>query len=249
MKLISTILSATVALAISSSTLMANEKGLHWGYTGHNSPASWASLSPDNKMCGLGKNQSPINIKTTLHIALDEIKIQYNGSSKNVIDNGHTIQVNMDKDNNIVLDGVKYNLKQFHFHTPSENRIDGKAFPLEAHFVHLDKDGNIAVVALMFEEGKENKELSKIWNKMPTKEGDTNELKLKDIASNLLPKNMEHYHFNGSLTTPPCTEGVKWIVLKTPVNISKEQVEQFLHTMHHANNRPVQPINARVIID
>jgi len=249
MKIISTILSTTVAITLFSSMAIANGNNHHWGYTGHNSPESWAMLSPDNKMCGLGKNQSPINITTTLHINLDELKIAYNGSSENIVNNGHTVQVNMGKDNTIILHDMIFQLKQFHFHTPSENRIHGKAFPLEAHFVHLDKDGNIAVVALMFQEGEENKELAKIWEKMPTKEGEKNELKLQKIASALLPKKMEHYHFNGSLTTPPCTEGVRWIVLKEPVTVSKEQVEKFLQTMHHANNRPVQPINARVIID
>ncbi len=153
-------------------------------------------------------------------------------------------------DNNvIILHDMIFLLKQFHFHTPSENRIHGKSFPLEAHFVHIDKDGNIAVVAVMFEDGKENKSLAKIWDKMPIKEGKESKLNLKDIASELLPKNMAHYHFNGSLTTPPCTEGVRWIVLKNPVNVSKEQVTKFLNVMKHTNNRPIQPINARVIVE
>jgi len=252
MKIISTILSATVAISLMTSVSMANEhseEGHHWGYTGHNSPESWASLSPKNKMCGLGKNQSPINIITTLHTDGDKLKISYNGSSDSIIDNGHTIEVKMGDNNTFRLHGMIFSLKQFHFHSPSENRINGKSFPLEAHFVHTDKDGNLAVVAVMFEYGKENKTLAKIWNTMPAKEGEENKLNLKEVASELLPKSMEHYYFNGSLTTPPCTEGVRWIVLRNPVTVSKEQVEKFLKVMKHTNNRPVQPLNARVVVD
>ncbi|MBL0721078.1 MAG: carbonic anhydrase family protein [Sulfurovum sp.] len=253
MKIISTILSATVALSLITSIGIASDhsksSGHEWGYTGHNSPESWGTLFPKNKMCGIGKNQSPINITTTLHMNLDELKVEYTGSSKNIINNGHTVQVNMGDGNIITLHGMIFSLKQFHFHTPSENRINGKAFPLEAHFVHLDKDGNIAVVAVMFEEGKENKVLAKIWDKMPMKDGVQTPLVLKNIASKLLPTKMEHYHFNGSLTTPPCTEGVRWIVLKNPVTVSKEQVKKFLDVMKHENNRPIQPINARVVVE
>lgn len=252
MKMISKILGVVSTVTLISSMSIANEniKTAHeWGYTGHNSPESWGSISPKNKMCAIGKNQSPINITTTLHIDLDELKISYNGSSNKVVNNGHTIEVVVGDDNTIVLDKMIFNLKQFHFHSPSENKIDGKSFPLEGHFVNVDKDGNIAVIAVMFEYGKENKVLSKIWNKMPIKEGEENKLELKKIASELLPTNMAHYHFNGSLTTPPCTEGVRWIVLKTPVTVSKEQVKKFLNIMKHTNNRPVQPVNARVVID
>ena len=241
------LLQGVATLAILSTLSFANE-AVHWGYTGHGSPDSWGEISPKYHTCSDGRNQSPVNVVSSLDADLEAIKIDYSKPSKDVVNNGHTVQVNMQSGNTIVVDGISFELKQFHFHTPSENHIDGKSFPLEAHFVHLDKDGNIAVLALMFEEGKENSELAKIWEKMPKEANGKNELELKNIASALLPENKDYYRFNGSLTTPPCSEGVRWLVLKTPVTVSKEQVEKFLHTMHHPNNRPIQPTNARLII-
>jgi carbonic anhydrase len=247
-KITSTLLSASVVLALLSTVSLAKGSGAHWGYTGHDNPANWGELSPKYKMCSMGKNQSPINVTTSLDAELEAINPAYRSNSKEVLNNGHTIQVNVEAGSTLIVDGILFELKQFHFHTPSENHIDGKSFPLEAHFVHLDKDGNIAVLALMFEEGEENKALSKVWAKMPKGVNKKSALKLSDISEALLPKNRDYYRFNGSLTTPPCSEGVRWLVLKTPVSVSKAQVETFLHTMHHPNNRPIQATNARIIV-
>ena len=247
-KITSTLLSATVALTLFTTLSIAKDSNAHWGYTGHEGPASWGELSPKYKICGMGKNQSPINVTTSLDADLAAIAPEYKSASKEILNNGHTIQVNVEAGSTLSVDGITFELKQFHFHTPSENHIDGKSFPLEAHFVHLDKEGNIAVLALMFEEGEENKALSKVWEKMPKKANEKSELKFSDISKALLPENKEYYRFNGSLTTPPCSEGVRWLVLKTPVSISKAQVEAFLHTMQHPNNRPIQATNARMII-
>ena len=223
----------------------------HWGYTGHNNPTQWGELSPKYAMCSQGKNQSPINlvINDSKETNLQDITFSYKTDSHTVLNNGHTIQVNVDAGSTIMIDGKTFELKQFHFHTPSENEINGKHFPLEAHFVHLDKEGNIAVVALMFEEGKSNPILEKVWDKMPAKEEDKNLFTLSSADVNaLLPEDKAYYRFSGSLTTPPCSEGVRWFVLKKPVSVSKEQVEKFLHTMHHPNNRPVQGLNARKVL-
>ncbi len=241
------LLQGVATLAILSTLSFANET-VHWGYTGHGAPDSWGKISPKYHTCSDGKNQSPIDIVSSLDADLEAIKIDYSKPSKDVVNNGHTVQVNMQSGDTVIIDGISFELKQFHFHTPSENHIDGKSFPLEAHFVHLDKDGNIAVLAVMFEEGKENSELAKIWEKMPKEINGKSELELKNIASALLPENKDYYRFNGSLTTPPCSEGVRWLVFKTPLTVSKEQVDKFLHTMHHANNRPIQPKDARLIV-
>jgi len=222
----------------------------HWGYTGHNTPEKWGMLSEKFRECGTGLNQSPINITHSLKANLPPLAPNYSHSSKNIVDNGHTIQVNMEPGDTLKIDGTTFELKQFHFHSPSENHIDGKAYPLEAHFVHLDKDGNIAVVAVMFEEGAENQALKKIWKDMPQKSGEERELKLKGIAKALLPKDKHYYRFNGSLTTPPCTEGVRWFVLKQPLTVSEEQIKKFHDdTLHHDNNRPIQPLDARIIVE
>jgi carbonic anhydrase len=233
-----------------ATSLVANST-THWGYTGHGSPQSWGELSPKFHMCKEGKNQSPINITVTdsKDTDLKDIAFSYKAESNSVLNNGHTIQVNIDAGSSIMIDGKRFELKQFHFHTPSENQIEGKNFPLEAHFVHLDKEGNIAVVALMFKEGKSNPLLEKVWSKMPQKADTKTAIKLSaEDVNALLPKDKAYYRFSGSLTTPPCSEGVRWFVLKTAVTISKEQVEKFLHTMHHPNNRPIQNLNARKVL-
>ncbi len=252
-KNIKLLLSTIAALTLCNVQLSANETKAHtdhWGYTGHNTPDKWGKLSEKFRECGVGLNQSPINITNSLHANLPPLSPNYSHSSKNIVDNGHTIQVNMEPGDTVTIDGITFELKQFHFHSPSENQIDGKSFPLEAHFVHADKKGDLAVIAVMFQEGEANPELEKIWADMPNKEGDTKVLQLKEIAKKLLPKDKHYYRFNGSLTTPPCTEGVRWFVLKQPLTVSKEQIKKFHDdTMHHNNNRPIQPLDARIIVD
>ncbi len=238
------------SLSLLPMALLANAS-THWGYTGHTDPSHWGELSPKYTECAQGKNQSPINIvvSDSKDTDLQDIGFSYKTTTNTVVNNGHSIQVNVDGGSSIMIDGKNFELKQFHFHTPSENKINGKFFPLEAHFVHLDKDGNIAVLALMFEEGKSNPILEKIWSKMPAKADSKSTLTLSASDVNaLLPTDKAYYRFSGSLTTPPCSEGVRWLVLKKPVTISKEQVEKFLHTMHHENNRPVQGLNARKVL-
>jgi len=225
----------------------------HWGYTGHTGPGNWGDLSPKYQMCKLGSSQSPIDIRYDDIVktrALEEINFSYNRGAKSVINNGHTIQVNVEEGNSISIDGIRFELKQFHFHTPSENEIQGKSFPLEAHFVHISSDGKIAVVAVLFEEGRHNATLKKIWRKMPYRVGDTEDLELSSSYINmLLPRDKSYYRFSGSLTTPPCSEGVRWFVLKHYSKVSEQQVDDFLNIMHHENNRPIQPINARKIMN
>lgn len=241
------LLTSTVMLL--ANTDIAKNEEIHWEYTGHTTPEKWASLSEKYRECGTGLNQSPIDIIHSMHAKLPPLAPSYESASNLIIDNGHTVQVNMTKGSFFVIDNIRFELKQFHFHAPSENHIDGKEFPLEGHFVHLDKDGNIAVIAVMFEGGKENKALAKFWNTMPTKAGENKPLKLLKIAKALLPKDKHYYRFNGSLTTPPCTEGVRWFVFKESLPISKAQVAKFHEVVHSNNNRPIQPLDARIIVD
>jgi len=246
------LLSTVAALMLLSGTATATEtktSDIHWGYTGHNTPDKWGSLSEKYRECGTGLNQSPVNITHSIHGNLPPLSPSYTSDSNYIVDNGHTVQVNMADGGTVEIDGILFELKQFHFHAPSENHIEGKAFPLEGHFVNLDKDGKIAVLAIMFEEGEENKELAKFWNNMPTKAGEIRTLKLPQIANALLPKNKHYYRFSGSLTTPPCTEGVRWFVFKETLSISKEQVAKFHEIIRGDNNRPIQPLDARIIVD
>ena len=219
----------------------------HWSYEGHTGPKYWGDLDHKFVMCKMGKNQSPIDINKNnlVESNLMPLNFEYKSIAKNVVDNGHTIKVSFNKGSYLYVDGKKFELKQFHFHTPSENTINGKHFPMEAHFVHLDKNGDIAVVAVMFEKGKENKALKVIEKSMPTKHQTKNIGYLNGM--DLLPKNKDYYRFNGSLTTPPCSEGVRWFVMKIPVSLSESQLKAFSDVMGK-NNRPVQSINARKVL-
>ena len=220
----------------------------HWEYSGETGPENWAKLSPEYSACA-GKNQSPINIGGLIDAKLKPIVFNYKAGTTEILNNGHTVQVNAAAGSSIMVDGIQFDLKQFHFHAPSENLIKGKSYPLEAHLVHADKDGNLAVVAVMFSAGKASKALEKAWAQMPQKEGDKLGLTAKLSAQEILPSNRDYYRFNGSLTTPPCSEGVRWLVMKYPSTASKAQIEAFAHVMHHPNNRPVQSVNARPILE
>ncbi len=219
-----------------------------WGYSNADGPDHWSTLSSEYRECS-AHNQSPINLSDFVDTDLKAIDINYKTGGNDIINNGHTIQVNYAKGSSIVIDNDRFELKQFHFHTPSENHINGKAFPLEAHFVHSDKNGNLAVIALMMNIGDENKTLTKTLSKLPEHTGDKYILTTKINAENLLPLNREYYRFNGSLTTPPCSEGVRWFVMKKAVSISKDQLTLFQLAIHEPNNRPIQMVNARLILE
>ena len=219
----------------------------HWSYTGHEGPEYWGSLKPAYSVCASGKNQSPINLTGFIEADLTPIEFNYLAGGHEVVNNGHTIQVNFKAGSSISLNGHEYDLKQFHFHAPSENLIEGKSYPMEAHLVHADKQGKLAVVALMIEQGSENKELKEAWRKMPNTIS-ASALNTLINAASIVPGNQAYYRFNGSLTTPPCSEGVTWLVMKQAIMVSKEQIDKFSHVVHHPNNRPVQAINARTVL-
>lgn len=220
---------------------------LHWTYQGEQGPAHWAQIDEKFATCGSGKNQSPINLTAMLEGDLPALAPAYNASGYQVTNNGHTIQVDYKPGSTLKVDGIEFELKQFHFHSPSENLVDGKQYPLEAHLVHSDISGNLAVVALLFTEGESNVELSEIWSQLPSEAGETLALKKSVNVAAFLTKGLDYYRFDGSLTTPPCSEGVRWLVLKQPLTVSLEQVKQF-NTLIGDNNRPVQPLNARLVI-
>jgi carbonic anhydrase len=241
---------ALLTLLLTVTSTQANEhKTKHWGYTADVAPSHWSTLNEKFKMCSEGKSQSPIDIVASSDIDLPILALNYKTKSENVIENGHTVQVNIASGSTFSIEKDKYELKQFHFHTPSENNINHQSFSLEAHFVHATKDGKLAVVAVMFEEAKENNAIiSKIWSKFPLKEGEKTELTLStEEIQALMPSDKDYYKFTGSLTTPPCTEEVKWHVIKKPLSISKKQVKQFFDIYGHANNRPIQETHKRKI--
>jgi carbonic anhydrase len=226
-----------------------SDQNTHWSYSGHEGPAYWGSLDPKYSICATGVNQSPIDLTKFIDSDLSPLGLAYKSGGYEVINNGHTIQVNYQPGSSLAIDGYIYNLKQFHFHSPSENHINGKSYPMEAHLVHADKDGNLAVIGVMFEEGDENKTLKEIGWKKPFITGSKKELPFNVSADDILPANQDYYRFNGSLTTPPCSEGVLWLVMKQPITASKEQIVQFSNIMQQSTNRPIQSINARAVLE
>ncbi|WP_416208312.1 carbonic anhydrase [Erwinia sp. HR93] len=224
----------------------------HWGYEGQEAPERWGDLDAAWQTCHQGRNQSPINITHTQPAHLRPLQARYSSGPDSLLNNGHTIQANFSENNNkntLSLDGETFVLKQFHFHAPSENTIHGKHYPMEMHLVNQDADGEIAVVAVMFEVGNTNPELEKLWHVMPPEADKSSAIETTINLNALLPKQKTYWRFSGSLTTPPCTEGVRWMVLKHPLTLSRTQLELFTKTMRHANNRPVQKLHGRVVIE
>jgi len=221
----------------------------HWGYYGSESADKWGDLSKEFATCKLGTEQSPIDIKRTAVVKakLDKIEFNYAPSKLNIVNNGHTIQLDYDKGSYIQVGKDRYELLQFHFHTPSEEEIDGKEFDLVAHLVHKNAEGKLAVVAILFERGSDNAFLKTFWDKLPKEAGEVRTLPKTTIqVADALPKDRTYYTFTGSLTTPPCSEGVRWFVLKNPVAVSKDQTTAF-RKIYPMNNRPVQALGKRVV--
>jgi carbonic anhydrase len=242
-----TLLAVAAVLALTAGNSTASDGG-QWGYTGEGAPENWGTLDPAYAMCSKGVNQSPINLTGFIEAELEPVIFNYTGLVTEVLHNGHAVQAAYTAGSTITADGKIFALKQFHFHAPSENQINGEYFPMEGHFVHADSDGNLAVIAVMYTLGEENAELKKIWRQMPAEAGGKASMASQVRADHLMPENKEYYRFNGSLTTPPCTEGVLWMVMKNPVTVSEEQVQQLAEALGHPNNRPVQAVNARPVL-
>ena len=216
----------------------------HWTYSGPTGAAKWGDMQADFATCKLGKEQSPIDIKGAAKADLAPIEFGYKQSAAEVVNNGHTIQVNLKDGGMIKLGSGSYKLLQFHFHTPSEEKVNGKAYPMVAHLVHKSDAGELAVVAVLFKNGKKNRALTEVFSTMPTKADAAADLPGGLNAADFLPEKQGYYAFVGSLTTPPCSEGVRWQVLKDPVELSQGQLNGFKR-LYPMNARPVQPLNGR----
>jgi len=230
---------------------------VHWGYEGEDGPSNWSTLSPVYALCGEGKNQSPINIVKSdteggvnwkLDYKTTSLRIAHNEHMEDIIDNGHTIQITVDEGSMFTFGDKTYSLKQFHFHTPSEHTIDGQHAPMEMHMVHQGEDGSLAVIGILFQEGKvPNKNFEKIIANLPNAKGESKHI--TDINLELevhIPKDNFAYHYVGSLTTPPCSEGVQWLVLRDPVYLTADQIAAFSSRIG-PNNRPTNALNERTV--
>lgn len=218
----------------------------HWSYEGDAGPLNWGKLSSANAKCDLGERQSPIDIRDGIKVELDPINFEYKPVQFSVLDNGHTIQVSPSSGNYLNVSGKTYEMLQMHFHRPSEERINGKTAEMVAHLVHKDRDGKLAVVAILIEVGEANKIVQKVWNNLPLEKNDVVKALNNMDLMEMLPKRHDYYTYMGSLTTPPCTEGVLWLVMKEPIEISPEQLAIFAR-LYPMNARPLQRNSGRVI--
>lgn len=230
-------------------------EGPHWTYEGDEGPEHWGDLDPSFGTCAMGQGQSPVDLHPPAQGPdIDSIVFDYQPTKLNMVNNGHTIQVMYDPGSFLVLDDQRYELQQFHFHVPSEHHLNGLEFPMEAHLVHRSDEGNLAVVAVMFYGGVINKPrvmasiintptLNTIWAEFPSKGAKVASTDTVNVAS-LLPVDRRYMTYQGSLTTPPCTEGVRWIVLTAPVVVGLDHLEKFTSLVGR-DNRPIQPLNGR----
>lgn len=219
----------------------------HWAYEGEGAPIRWGKLNPAWSLCENGNRQSPIDIRDGIKVELEPVAFDYKPTGFSVIDNGHTVQVNLGGGNHITVMGRMYELVQFHFHRPSEERINGKGFEMVVHLVHKDAEGRLAVVAVLIERGKAQNVIQTVWNNLPLeKNSAVNPPALAMDMNQLLPTRREYYTFMGSLTTPPCSEGVLWMVLKEPVQASSDQIAIFAR-LYPMNARPLQVQAGRLI--
>lgn len=219
---------------------------VHWGYSGLGAPENWGKL-PGNETCSLGKRQSPIDIKGGIRVDLEPIKFDYRPTQFRITDNGHTVQVDVAEGNTISVMGRSWQLVQLHFHRPSEERVNGKSFEMSLHLVHRDYANNYAVIAVLMERGPEHPVIQTLWNHLPLDTGMS--VEPPNVAIDLLkllPERRDYYTYMGSLTTPPCTENVLWMVFKEPILVSPEQIGIFAR-LYPNNARPVQPANDRLI--
>ena len=226
-----------------------DHKSAHWGYDGGQGPSHWGDLSPEFDLCQSGHHQSPVDIRNPQKTNLPRLQVDYKPSPLHIIDNGHTIMINYARGSFIQVGDKRYMLRQFHFHRPSEEQIDGKAYEMSVHLVHADEQGNLAVIAVLLKRGGDNALIHELWTDLPKeKEREEQMDEVQINARDLLPTNLGYYTFPGSLTTPPCTENVTWFVLEQPVTVTATEIQQFEKLYRH-NARPIEPLYDRVVLE
>ena len=231
-----------------SNNAPAHPEQAEWGYGAENGPDVWGQLSPEYVLCAEGSRQSPIDLVNATSAKLPAIVFNYQPTSLNIRNNGHTIEVASTAENWIEVDSTRYELLQFHFHAPSEHAIAGELLAMEMHLVHQSKDGTLAVLGVLIERGSDHAAFKTLWAHLPSAPDEGQRIEQVTInADDLLPSVRTAYRYDGSLTTPPCSEGVKWFVLTTPIELSEAQIAAFTAIVHN-NNRPVQPLNERELL-
>lgn len=244
------ILKAFAGLALCplcASAGVAAEGAHHWGYEGEAGPAKWGELDAANQVCSIGVQQSPIDIGATISANLYPLEIHWDDKADTIVNNGHTIQLNMAPGSTLKLGGATFDLVQFHFHRPSEHLIDGKPFPMEVHFVHRMASGTLGVVGVLIQAGKANASFAKIIATMPQSEGPAVKADAAINPNGLLPQKLSYFRYEGSLTTPPCSEVVDWMVLTDPIEVAADDIAGFAK-LYPMNARPAQKDNRRFVL-
>lgn len=220
--------------------------GPHWTYEGHGGAKDWGTLSSDFKACAVGAEQSPIDLKNPIAAQLEPISFDWKAEAYDVVNNGHTIQANAKAGGGMRVGASKYELLQFHFHTPSEHAVDGKRAEMEVHFVHRAADGRLGVIGVLMRPGAANPAFSAVMAAAPSKEGKAS-LKAPVDPLAMLPARRGYFRYEGSLTTPPCSEVADWMVLVEPITIAQADFDSF-KKLFPMNARPLQPVNRRFLL-
>ncbi|WP_299851946.1 carbonic anhydrase [uncultured Roseovarius sp.] len=240
------VLAACPVCAAAAKSAMAGT-GHEWGYNGDVMPDNWSELSEDYHVCGAGRQQSPIDLADATRADVDAVTTRWRAVSDfELVNNGHTLQANMPKGSVSIVNDKPYDLLQFHFHHQSEHTVDGVRYPMEAHFVHKSNDGDLLVLGIFLDEGQENDVLAPLWAVAPTSKGIAR-VAAEFHPQDLLPRSSSHFTYAGSLTTPPCSEIVTWVVYEETAQASKKQIADFAEVFPH-NYRPLQPLNRRQIL-
>jgi carbonic anhydrase len=222
-------------------------EGVHWGYEGEHGPDHWGDLDAASRVCSAGSQQSPLDITGAVMASLPPVRTAWAKRTDTIVNNGHTIQVNVAEGSNLTVGDARYSLVQFHFHRPSEHLIGGKNFPMEAHFVHRNAAGGLGVIGVMMALGRANKAFAKIVATMPAQEGPPVKADPAIDPNGLLPARRSYYRYEGSLTTPPCSETVAWMLLKTPIEVAQADIDKFAK-LYPMNARPAQKVDRRFVL-
>ncbi len=240
---------AVAALFFSFAGLSAAQTAADWNYYGKTGPLGWGKLDPAFKACSDGREQSPLDIrKTHLNKSLKPIEVHYLTGSETLENNGRTIVVHVNPGSYIVADGVRYDLVQYEFRHPSEEAVKGKLTDMSVQFLHKSAEGKLAIVAvrMVMNQDAPNAILATLFADLPRKAGETRKIKELVNPAGFFPGNRSYWTYTGSLTTPPCTEGVRWFVMQQPITLSQTQLMKYTW-MFHVNTRPFQDAHGREI--
>ncbi|MBN8505595.1 MAG: carbonic anhydrase family protein [Burkholderiales bacterium] len=218
-----------------------------WGYTGEGAPEHWGELAPENRLCAVGTRQSPIDLRDTLKVDLEPIQFDYRDGGFTVLDTGHTIQLTLPPGNGLTVRQRRYELQQVLFRRPAEERINGRGFDMGVHLIHRDARGRTAIVAVLLQQGEQDQPVvQKVWNHLPLEKLQPEQVPSGLNLADLLPHARGYFTFMGSLTTPPCSEDVLWMVMREPVTVSSQQLAVFTR-LYPMNARPIQPAAGRIV--